>query len=121
MSNKIRRLTDWIEDMHFAIANIKSDIGPLTQEDFLKDGKTVRAVAKSVSDIGEASNQIMRIAPGLQQSNPAAWEHLREVYAMRNVLSHGYFRTDAEIIWATVTEELPKLASLLRDMSAFNN
>ena len=33
---------------------------------------------------------------------------------MRNRLIHGYFDVDAEIVWKTVSEELPPLASQLR-------
>lgn len=93
--------------------NIRADIGVLTEEQFLGDGKTVRAVAKGLSDIGEAANQIMSIDPGLEQRNPSIWQHLRKIHAMRNVLTHGYFRTDASVVWETVKNDLPKFESFL--------
>jgi uncharacterized protein with HEPN domain len=113
MSSKERRLPDWVRDIREAIQNIREDIGALTEEQFLRDGKTVRAVAKSLSDIGEAANQMMSIDPGLEQRNPAIWQHLRKIYAMRNVLTHGYFRIDASVVWETVSNDLPRFESFL--------
>lgn len=113
MTNKERRLPDWVQDIREAIQNIREDVGDLTEEQFLGDGKTVRAVAKGLSDIGEAAKQIMSIDPGLEQRNPTLWQHLRRIYAMRNVLMHGYFRTDASVVWETVKNDLPKFESFL--------
>jgi uncharacterized protein with HEPN domain len=117
MTGKERRLPDWVQDIREAMQNIRADIGVLTDEQFLGDGKSVRAVAKGLSDIGEAANQIMSIDPGLEQRNPAVWQHLRKIYAMRNVLTHGYFRTDASVVWETVKNDLPKFESFLDDVA----
>jgi uncharacterized protein with HEPN domain len=32
---------------------------------------------------------------------------------MRNVLVHGYFDIDLDILWATITEDFPKLLEVL--------
>lgn len=32
---------------------------------------------------------------------------------MRNVIVHGYFAVNLQIIWKTITEELPRLQVLL--------
>ena len=36
------------------------------------------------------------------------------IIGMRNRLIHGYFDVDPEIVWKTVTEELPDLLEALR-------
>jgi uncharacterized protein with HEPN domain len=28
---------------------------------------------------------------------------------MRNILSHGYFKVDLDIVWATIQKDLPEL------------
>ena len=89
MSVKIRRVPDWIADIREASRNIEADVGNAGEEHFLRDGKTLRAVTKSLADIGEAANRIMTLVPQWQQSLPAAWHQLRRIYAMRNVLAHG--------------------------------
>ena len=113
MTSKQRRLPDWVQDIRDAIQNIRADIGEVTENEFLDDGKTLRAVTKGLSDIGEAANQIMVIAPWLEQVNPDAWIHFKRVYAMRIVLTHGYFRTDAGVVWDTVNNHLPILEKFL--------
>lgn len=79
MTNKLRRLPDWLQDIREAIRNVRSDLGGLTKLEFENDGKTVRAVSKGIEDIGEAANQIMRIAPALEAMHPQAWQHLTRV------------------------------------------
>ena len=52
MSNKERRLPDWINDIQEAIQNIRADLGSLSEESFIGDGKSQRAVIKGLIDIG---------------------------------------------------------------------
>lgn len=82
-------------------------------EQFLADGKTQRAVIESIIVIGEAANNLMRLAPEIEQNGPLIWQHLRDVYDMRIVLTHEYFRVDAAIVWTTVKNHLPQLEKLL--------
>ena len=71
--------------------NIRSDIGSMTETEFLYDGKTLRAVTKSITDIGEAAHQMMDDFPNVETTNPDIWLHLKMVYAMRIKLTHSYF------------------------------
>ncbi len=59
MSNKERRLPDWINDIQEAIQNIRADLGSLSEESFIGDGKSQCAVIKGLIDIGEAAKNIM--------------------------------------------------------------
>ena len=113
MSRHPRRVPDWVRDIRDAIEYIRTDLGDLDRHAFEMDGKTLRAVTKSIADIGEAANQIMLAMPHVQAESPAIWQHLKRVYAMRNVLLHGYFRTDAGVVWDTVQLHLPELDRLL--------
>jgi uncharacterized protein with HEPN domain len=40
---------------------------------------------------------------------------------MRNVLPHGYFRTDAGVVWDTVKNQLPELEALVDTVTAIVN
>ena len=42
MTDKARRLPDWLQDIREAIRNVRSDLGGLTKLEFENDGKTVR-------------------------------------------------------------------------------
>jgi uncharacterized protein with HEPN domain len=113
MNKKLRRLPDWIEDIRGAIKNIREDIKGLTKGQFLDDGKSQRAVAKSVSDIGEAAHRIMDLVPDIAQRKPEIWKHFVGVYRSRNILVHDYFLIDAAVVWDTIENYIPKLEALL--------
>lgn len=113
MRNKAGRIPERLQDIREAIRNAENDLGTLTKEQFLADGKTQRAVIESIIVIGEAANNVMRVAPQLEQDSPVIWQHLRDVYDMRIVLTHEYFRVDAGVVWDTVKSDLGKLEALL--------
>jgi uncharacterized protein with HEPN domain len=60
-------------------------------------------------DIGEAANNIMQLAPEIEQRNVTMWLHLRGAYDMRIKLTHGYRSVNDRIVWNTVTHFLPDL------------
>jgi len=39
-------------------------------------------------------------------------------YEMRNVLAHGYFKVDMEIVWATIQKDLPVMLEQVRRLLA---
>lgn len=72
------------------------------------DRMLVLAVVKDVEIIGEAAS---RTTPALQQAHPEIpWA---EIIAMLNRLTHAYFDVDLQVVWDTVTDDLPKLVALL--------
>ena len=79
MTEKGRRVADWLADIRDAISSIHGNIGALTKPEFSRDRKTQRAVIKSLTDIGEAANNIMELDPALQQRMPVVWQHFKEV------------------------------------------
>jgi uncharacterized protein with HEPN domain len=113
MNKKPRRIPERIEDIREAIGNVRNDLGTLTKEQFLADGKTQRAVIEGIIVIGESANSIMRLDPAIEHRNPDAWLHLKDAYDMRIVLTHEYFRVDASIVWDTIRNDLPRLEALL--------
>jgi len=106
VSRNPRRVPERIRDILESIGNIRSDISNLSKEGFLVDGKTQRAVIESLIVIGEAANRIMQLDPSIEASAPELWQNFRDAYDMRIVLTHEYFRVDAEIVWTTVTISL---------------
>lgn len=121
MRSKAGRLPERLLDIRDAIRNATSDLGALTKDQFLADGKTQRAVIESIIVIGEAANNVMRLAPQLEQASPHVWQHFRDVYDMRIVLTHEYFRIDAGVVWDTVKNDLLKLELLLNSVVVVPN
>ncbi len=71
------------------------------------------ALIRAIEIIGEAA---IRLSPDLRASAPAVpWALM---IGMRNRLIHAYFDIDADILWRTVTEEVPGLMPALADLIA---
>lgn len=78
-------------------------------ETFSKDEKSVYAVIRAVEIIGEATRNIPDEVRGKYPEIP--W---REAADMRNKLVHRYFGINLEVIWQTISEDLPMLANMLQ-------
>jgi uncharacterized protein with HEPN domain len=69
------------------------------------DRKLVLALIKSIEIIGEAANRITEEChENLSQQIP--WPN---IIGMRNRLIHAYFDINLDILWKTVTEDIPHL------------
>jgi uncharacterized protein with HEPN domain len=66
------------------------------------------AVVRAIEIVGEAASRISAETRLATPSIPWA-----EIVAMRNRLIHAYFDVDHDILWKTVTIEIPDLAALL--------
>ena len=82
-----------------------------TRGDLDTNRMLVLALIKDLEIIGEAANKIseqVRI-----EYNDLPW---RNIVDMRNRLIHGYFDIDLDIVWTTITEELPVMINLLSEI-----
>lgn len=64
--------------------------------------------------IGEAAGNIQRHFPDFATQHPDF--PLRAAYGIRNVLSHGYFKVDLDVVWKTVERDLPLLETQVEDI-----
>ena len=67
------------------------------------------AVERQFEIVGEALNQLAKLAPGLSAQIP----DLPRIVAFRNILIHGYAVVDNAIVWRAVQENVPELVSVL--------
>jgi len=96
-------------DMLISVQNIQIFIQGMSFEQFVTDLKTIRAVAFEVGIIGEAARAIPAEIQAIHPEIP--WEKLQ---TMRNFIIHEYFKLDEEILWQTVTQDLPPLVAMLK-------
>lgn len=88
------------EAMSFAAGRSRGDLE--------RDRMLVLAIVKDVEIIGEAA---ARVSPAMQASRPEIpWA---QIIATRNRLIHAYFDVDLQVVWDTVTDDLPQLVRLL--------
>lgn len=57
--------------------------------------------------IGEASKNVERVAPEFVAAHPEL--PLAFAYDMRNLLAHGYYKVDVNVVWKTIERDLPYL------------
>jgi len=98
-----------IDDILDAMTNIRTFIDGLTEDTFVSDKKSIRAVAYEIAVIGEAVRHLP--AEVKERYTTVPWPRLQ---AMRNVVIHEYFRIDVDLLWHTVVENLLPLEETLR-------
>jgi uncharacterized protein with HEPN domain len=78
-------------------------------EDLDKDRMLLFALVHAIEIFGEAASRLSAATRAAAPQVP--WT---AIVAMRNRLIHGYFDTDATIVWNTATVEVPALIPSLR-------
>jgi uncharacterized protein with HEPN domain len=103
---------DWrmrIEDILDAIGRIQDYTRGMTFEAFSHDRKTIDAVVRNITIIGEAAGNVP--SPVAEQHGEIPWRQMRD---FRNVVVHAYFGVDLKVLWDTVRVDLPPLIDPLR-------
>jgi uncharacterized protein with HEPN domain len=83
----------------------------LTFEQFKADSRTVEAVQFNFIVIGEAARHIPDDIVTRRAELP--WAEMR---GLRNVVTHPYFAVSLDILWQTVTTDLPPLAPSIQSL-----
>ncbi len=104
----LQRLPDYLRHILEAVSRIDRYISGLNEAGFLNSPLIQDAVLRNLEIIGEASRNIEKRYPEFAAAHsemPFAF-----AYQMRNVVAHGYFEVDLEIVWKTVTGDLHTFA-----------
>ena len=88
------------EALEFARGKQRSDLDT--------DRKLVLSLTKELEIIGEAAGKVS--AEIRDQYGSIPWQ---DISGMRNRLIHAYFDIDLDVVWATVTKDLPLLKTKL--------
>ncbi len=83
-------------------------LGERSKEEFIADRIVQLALTRLVEIIGEAANRVTQETRNRHPQIP--W---RQIIDTRNRLIHGYDVIDLQILWITITADLPGLISLL--------
>lgn len=107
-----QRLADYLRHILEAVDRIDRYTAGLAEDGFLDSPMIQDAVLRNLEIIGEASRNIERRHPEFAAAHPEL--PLAFAYQMRNVVAHGYFEVDIEIVWKTVERDLPTFARQVR-------
>ena len=106
--NQGREYRDYLEDICNAARKALLFVEGVAYEDFLADDKTVYAVIRALEIVGEASK---RIPQDLRDRYPQIpW---RSMAGIRDKLIHDYVSVNLEVVWKTLTEDLPPLLPMI--------
>ena len=98
----------FLTDMLLAARQVTSYLEDQTLEMLIEDTIRRDAVILQIIILGEAARNVSSI---YQEEHPEIpWS---SIIGMRNMLVHQYFRTDIEVVWDTVKQDLPQLIKSL--------
>ena len=80
-----------------------------SRDDLDHDRQLVLALLKCIEIIGEAAVHVS--SPSRKRMPEIPWQNIID---MRNVLIHVYHDVDVNIVWDTITEDLPPLVEQLK-------
>ena len=94
----------YLEDIRESCAKILRYTQGMTYETFTHDDKTLDAIIRNLTVIGEA---VKRLPAALKQRHP--YVEWRKISGLRDIVVHEYFGIDEEILWDIVQNKIPEL------------
>ncbi|MCL2830038.1 MAG: DUF86 domain-containing protein [Betaproteobacteria bacterium] len=116
MNRDQQRIVDYLAHILESIERIDRYTGDMDELAFLDNPLIQDAVIRNFEIIGEASNNIEKNFPEFAAAHPEL--PLAVAYQMRNVVAHGYFKVDFEIVWKTIHRDLPVLYAQIQEVQA---
>ena len=105
----------YLEDIVSSISKIQDYIKDLSFQDFINDQMLLDAVVRNLEIIGEAARNI---PPDISSKHTdVEWG---KMVSMRNKVMHEYFGVDEEILWKTISDDLPSLKSKIEKLLESN-
>jgi len=92
----------YLEDMLDSMKRIQTYIEGLDYEEFHKNSLVSDAVIRNFEVLGEASKNVPEEIKAKYPDIP--W---KEMYGLRNLVTHAYFGVDYEILWEIAKNHLP--------------
>ena len=103
-----RVYTDYLSDILTYAEKAEIFTANINLETFQSNEEKVFAVIRALEVIGEAAKHIPTSVRRHYPQIP--W---KKIVGMRNVVIHGYFGVDTEVIWRTVQDDLPPLRRIV--------
>jgi uncharacterized protein with HEPN domain len=107
MSKHPERAQDYLGHVLTALERIQQYAMGKAAEEFMADTLLQDAILRNLSIIGEAAHRLSADAPEFVASHPEI--PLKQIYAMRNRITHAYENVDLAIVWNLVLFDVPDL------------
>jgi uncharacterized protein with HEPN domain len=102
----------YLWDARAAIGQILEFTRGRSLQDYLRDAMLRSAVERQFEILGEALNQLRKLAPAIAQRIP----DLGDIVSFRNLLIHGYAMVDHGTVWRTVQDDVADLHARLDEI-----
>ncbi len=102
----------YVEQILDSARKIREFTGGMTREDFFADQKTQSAVIMQLALIGELAK---RVSESVKSATALPW---KDIAGFRDRAIHDYYQVDLDVVWDTITEDLPILESELKNFQA---
>lgn len=103
-----RPVAQRVQDALDVMDRAEAFVGEMRPDEFAADDRTVFAVERCFTVLGEA---VRHVPDDVRAAHPdVPWQ---DIIGMRNRVTHDYLYTDREIIWRTVRVDFPALRPLL--------
>lgn len=107
-------LLDYLGHIQLAIGRIQRYLAEVDQASFLGNEEKQDAVIRNLEIIGEAAGNIQRRFPEFASQHPNL--PLKAASGTRNLLAHGYFKVDLDVVWKTIVMDLPVLRVQIKEV-----
>jgi len=108
-----RDCIDFVDDIVDAMNNAREFVHGISHDEFINDEKTIFTVVRALEIIGEA---VKNIPEAVRRKYPnIPW---KDMSGMRDILIHEYFGVDIDVLWNTVTNDIPKALTAIRHLQA---
>ncbi|MEZ2348217.1 DUF86 domain-containing protein [Terriglobus sp. RCC_193] len=101
----------FLDAVRKAAAELTSYIDGYTEQQYLSDGRTQRAVERCIEIIGEGLVQIRNTDLSLLNKLP----HASRIIGMRNIIVHEYGDIDGTLVWHAVSTQLAGLIAAVQN------
>jgi len=112
----MRSTTDYLKHVVEAADKVAEYIDGYDFDSFSEDSKTQDAVIRQIEIVGEAGKNVLDSSSVFEQEHPDIARDFQAARGMRNVLAHGYFSVDAQVVWNTAFASIPKLRSAVANL-----
>ena len=106
-----RKIKLYVQDIIISIGKIEKYTKGFKFEEFIKDEKTIDAIVRNLSVIGEAAKNIPEEVKRKYPQIP--W---REIIGMRNKVMHEYFGVEEQVLWKTIKDDIPVLKVMIKKL-----
>jgi uncharacterized protein with HEPN domain len=98
----------YLEHILLSITKIKEYSKDLSKTDFDSNELVQDAIIRNIEIIGEATKKISKELKSKYKEIP--W---REMSGMRDKLIHDYMGIDVDVVWKTLTDDIPLIENLI--------